>query len=101
MNIFNIMVDKDSAASIEKNGENAGHSYTDQEREWAQAALAEFNRGNYATCLQNLAKLETSCGQDVKLVHNKAVAEYFRSELRRNDQFKKILHTVSSQVCHA
>lgn len=99
------MVDKDSSpVSSDKSGNgNAGDavspSFTDQDRELAQIALAEFNNGNYGACLQSLSKLEATCGQDLKLGHNKAVAEYFKSDLRKTNQFKKSFDALCSQVC--
>lgn len=95
------MGDKESANSGDnKNGsESSNHNFTDQDREIAQSALSEFNNGSYSACLQNLMKLEASCGQDIKLGHNKAVAEYFKSELRKTDQFKKTFSALCGQVC--
>lgn len=94
------MSDKEPAnVGDSKNGsDSSNHSFSDQDREIAQIALSEFNCGNYAACLQNLMKLEASCGQDVKLGHNKAIAEYFKSELRKTDQFRKSFSSLCAQV---
>lgn len=93
------MVDKESSGSGDRNGgDSVGYCFTDQDREIAQCAAADFNRKNYSACLQNLVRLEASCGQDVKLVHNKAVAEYFKSELRKTDQFKKSFSAVCAMA---
>lgn len=99
-----MMVDKDSSSvSSDKSGNgNAGDivlpSFTDQDRELAQAALSDFNNGNYGACLQSLTKLEATCGQDLKLGHNKAVVEYYKSELRKTNQFKKSFDALCSQA---
>ncbi|KAE8748117.1 hypothetical protein FOCC_FOCC005120 [Frankliniella occidentalis] len=93
------MVDKDSPVSGDKNGgDSTGYSFTEQDREVAQLALSEFNKGNYTSCLQSLLKLEASCGHDVKLVHNKAIAEYYKSELRKTDQFRKVVNSLCAQA---
>lgn len=92
-------MDKDAPGAGDKNGsDSSDHCFTDQDREIAQCALADFNRGNYSTCLQNLTKLEASCGQDIKLLHNKAVVEYFKSELRKTDQFRKSFNALCAQA---
>lgn len=54
-------------------------------------------RGNYIACLQQLNKLD-SRNNDYKVVHNKAVAEYYKSDLKKTDQFKKALHGVFVQA---
>ncbi|XP_034235637.1 CCR4-NOT transcription complex subunit 10 isoform X2 [Thrips palmi] len=98
------MVDKDSSpVSSDKSGNGnsadvVSPSFTDQDRELAQAALLEFNNGNYGACLQSLTKLEATCGQDLKLGHNKAVAEYFKSDLRKTNQFKKSFDALCAQA---
>ena len=71
---------------------------SDQEKDWAQAALTDFNRGSYGTCLQNLTKLEAARPQDTKVAHNKAIAEYYKSDLKKTDQFRKNMNLVCSQV---
>ncbi|XP_049815673.1 CCR4-NOT transcription complex subunit 10 [Schistocerca nitens] len=71
---------------------------SEQEREWAQAALADFNKGNFSSCIQYLAKLEAARPQDIKVLHNKAVAEYYKSELKKTDLFRKNMNLVCSQA---
>ncbi|XP_067004724.1 CCR4-NOT transcription complex subunit 10 [Anabrus simplex] len=71
---------------------------SDQERDWAQAALADFNKGSYGSCLQYLGKLETARPQDTKVLHNKAVVEYYKSDLKKTDQFRKNMNMVCSQA---
>ncbi|GLH02442.1 CCR4-NOT transcription complex subunit 10 [Gryllus bimaculatus] len=71
---------------------------SDQERDWAQSALADFSKQNFGSCLQNLGKLESVRPQDVKVQHNKAVAEYYKSELKKTDQFRKTMNSVCSQA---
>lgn len=71
---------------------------SDQERELAQIALADFNKGSFGSCLQHLTKLESSRPTDTKVAHNKAVVEYYKSELKKTDQFRKNMNLVCSQV---
>ncbi|KAJ9588355.1 hypothetical protein L9F63_018281 [Diploptera punctata] len=71
---------------------------SDQEKDWAQTALADFTRGSYGTCLQNLTKLEAARPQDTKVLHNKAIAEYYKSDLKKTDQFRKNMNIVCSQA---
>ncbi|PSN45792.1 CCR4-NOT transcription complex subunit 10 [Blattella germanica] len=71
---------------------------SDQEKDWAQAALTDFSRGSYGTCLQHLTKLEAARPQDTKVAHNKAIAEYYKSELKKTDQFRKNMNLVCSQA---
>jgi CCR4-NOT transcription complex subunit 10 len=71
---------------------------SDQEKDWAQTALTEFNRNSYSSCLQYLLKLEASRPQDTKVAHNKAIVEYYKSDLKKTDQFRKNMNLVCSQV---
>ncbi|GFG36368.1 hypothetical protein Cfor_01996 [Coptotermes formosanus] len=71
---------------------------SDQEKDWAQVALADFNRSSYSTCLQHLIKLEAARPQDTKVAHNKAIVEYYKSDLKKTDQFRKSMNLVCSQA---
>lgn len=82
----------------ERGNNETGGTISEQERDWAQTALADFNRGSYAACLQNLSKLEASRPHDTKVAHNKAVAEYYKSDLKKTDQFRKNMNMVCAQV---
>lgn len=90
------MAEKESGK--EKKAESTTAPITDQERDWAQTALVDFTKGSYGSCLQNLSKLETSRPQDIKVLHNKAVAEYYKSELKKTDHFKETITAVCSQA---
>ncbi|KAK7076165.1 CCR4-NOT transcription complex subunit 10, partial [Halocaridina rubra] len=71
---------------------------TDTERDLAQAALAEFNKSNYQTTLTLLNQLQESRPKDPKVLMNKAVAEYYRSDLKKTDAFRKQLVEICSQA---
>lgn len=90
------VVEKDGV-SPDKGG-NENNTISEQERECAQVALTEFNRGNYALCLQTLNKLESLRPSDVKVIHNKAVVEYYKSDLKKTDQFRKNLNLIYTQA---
>lgn len=44
-----------------------------------------------------MAKLEATWTHDSKVAHNKAVAEYYKSSLKKTDQFRKNLANLRSQ----
>lgn len=88
---------------------------SDQERDYAQNALNEFNkyvpvlcknifvdifgccRGNFGASLQNINKVEGR-PNDFKVAHNKALAEYYKSDLKKTDVFQKSLNIIFNQV---
>jgi CCR4-NOT transcription complex subunit 10 len=92
------MAEKEGEVEKAKVEAPAAQVISDQEKEWAQAALTEFNRNSYSSCLQYLLKLEASRPQDTKVAHNKAIVEYYKSDLKKTDQFRKNMNLVCSQV---
>ncbi|XP_031345122.1 CCR4-NOT transcription complex subunit 10 isoform X1 [Photinus pyralis] len=80
----------------EKEEEKSMDCVSDQEREIAQLALSEFQKGNYSACLQNIHKLEVRTF-DLKVAHNKLVAEYYKNDLRSTETFQKNLAAFYSQ----
>lgn len=79
---------KDSAASV----------ITDIERDLAQSALSEFQKGSYMSCLTYLNKLEILRPTDLKVTHNKVVVEYYKSDLRRTELMRKSLNAICGQI---
>ncbi|XP_076267943.1 CCR4-NOT transcription complex subunit 10 isoform X1 [Rhynchophorus ferrugineus] len=77
--------------------EKGSHLISDQERDLALNASTEFKKKNYSACFQIINKLETSRPNDFKVVHNKAVVEYFKSDLYKTEQFQKNLTNVCQQ----
>jgi len=73
-----------------KGDKNPGNS----EKELAAKAKSEFNKGNYSACLQLLEKLPSDKNGDLKLTHNKAVAEFYKGGLKKTEAFQKALKTV-------
>jgi CCR4-NOT transcription complex subunit 10 len=92
------MAEKEGEVEKAKVEAPAGPVISDQEKDWAQAALTDFNRNSYSSCLQHLLKLEASRPQDTKVAHNKAIVEYYKSDLKKTDQFRKNMNLVCSQV---
>jgi len=71
---------------------------TEQERELAQRANTEFDRGEYESCLSMISHLAETRGHDLKVIHNQAVAAYYKSGMTRTDEFKSALNDVYSKV---
>ncbi|CAG9821316.1 unnamed protein product [Phaedon cochleariae] len=69
---------------------------TDQERDIAQNAISEFKKKNYIACLQFLNKLENR-NNDLKVIHNKAILEFYKSDCKKTDLLQKNLTTICNQ----
>lgn len=84
----------------ESNGKGTAANITDQERDLAQQALAEYEKKNYKTCLEHLRRLEEARPNDPKVLHNKAVVEFYESGLCTADKFQKSIIDVCKQVIY-
>ncbi|KAG7211993.1 hypothetical protein KM043_011189 [Ampulex compressa] len=71
---------------------------TEQERELAQNALSEFQKGSYSTCLSYLNKLEIIRPKDLKVMHNKVVVECYKSDLKKIEILRKSLNAICGQM---
>ncbi|XP_043784523.1 CCR4-NOT transcription complex subunit 10 [Apis laboriosa] len=71
---------------------------TEQERELAQNALSEFQKGSYANCLSYLNKLETLRPKDLKVMHNKVVVECYKNDLKKTELLRKSLNAICGQM---
>ena len=60
--------------------------------------LQDFEKSNYDGANGFLAKIAANRSQDPKVIHNKAVVNYFKSGLRRTDEFKVHLLDVCNKV---
>ena len=85
-------------SSDERRGSNPP-DFSDQEQELAQNALTEFEFGRYDTCLGCLARLEDLRPKDLKVAHNKAVTEFYKSGCEKTDDFLKALNNIKKKVC--
>ncbi|KAJ8679261.1 hypothetical protein QAD02_015048 [Eretmocerus hayati] len=72
---------------------------SEQERELARNAQLEFARGEYAACAAHLAKLEQLRPHDLKVAHNRLLAEYHRSnEPSRTEHLAKGLGSLGANA---
>lgn len=77
--------------------EAATSNLSEQERELAQLALSEFQRESYTNCLTHLNKLEALRPKDLKVTHNKLIAEYFKGDLKKTELTRKSLNAICGQ----
>lgn len=67
---------------------------TEQERDLAQNALAEFKKRSFTNSLNHLNKLEVLRPKDLKVMHNKVIVEYYRSDLKKTELARKSLNAI-------
>ncbi|XP_076248278.1 CCR4-NOT transcription complex subunit 10 isoform X2 [Calliopsis andreniformis] len=70
----------------------------EQERELAQNAYSEFQKGSYATCLSYLNKLEALRPKDLKVMHNKVIVECYKNDLKKIDLVRKSLNAICGHM---
>lgn len=88
-----------SEMSLEQKGK-ISPDFSDQEEELARNALTEFEGFRYDTCLYFLSKLEDIRPKDTKVLHNKAVAEFYKSGCTKTEEFLKALHAIKKKMNH-
>ncbi|XP_076547685.1 CCR4-NOT transcription complex subunit 10 isoform X2 [Osmia lignaria lignaria] len=71
---------------------------TEQERELAQNAVFEFQKGAYTSCLSYLNKLETLRPKDLKVMHNKVIVECYKNDLKKTEVLRKSLNAICGQM---
>ncbi|XP_035678985.1 CCR4-NOT transcription complex subunit 10-like [Branchiostoma floridae] len=71
---------------------------TDEERELAGKALLQFESGKYDAALNTISRLEETRQNDHKVLHNRAVVEFHKSNCTKTDEFRQRLQTVCSQL---
>ncbi len=71
---------------------------TENEMELAKLAKEGFDGHRYESCLSSLNKLQECRGNDGRVAHNRAVAQYLLSNLTLTDGFRKALVSVDTQV---
>jgi len=95
-----MMADAKQAEDVE--APTSSHSLpatSEQDRELALRATHEFDCGDYESCLATISKLAATRGHDLKVMHNHAVAAYYKSGLTKTDEFKRALAELHSKVC--
>lgn len=78
--------------------QNKDSVISEQERDLAQNALLEFRKGSYVLCLSYLNKLESLRPMDLKVMHNKVVVEYYKSDLKKTELMRKSLIAICGQM---
>ncbi|XP_023227229.1 CCR4-NOT transcription complex subunit 10-B-like [Centruroides sculpturatus] len=71
---------------------------SDQEKELASLSYQAFEKGKYEDCLLSLSQLIATRSNDLKVYHNKAVAEYYSSDFINTNDFQKILVDICNQA---
>ncbi|XP_052063394.1 CCR4-NOT transcription complex subunit 10-like [Mytilus californianus] len=69
-------------------------SVTEPQKQIASQALQEFEKKNYGACCNLTHKLFVERSMDPKVVHNKAVAEFYQSGFLTTDEFRQSLDKV-------
>ncbi|XP_046842122.1 CCR4-NOT transcription complex subunit 10-like [Xenia sp. Carnegie-2017] len=72
--------------------------FSDHAQELARMAFVEFKCERYDSCLSHLSKLKELHPTDLKIEHNKAVADYYRSGCKKTDDFLKTLNGVMKKM---
>ena len=71
---------------------------TEQQKELAQQAMAEFEKGQYSQCAKIMSQLAGARPTDVKVVLNRSVALFYQSQMKQVDEFRHNIHTVFNMV---
>lgn len=84
------MCDEDDNDSRKASSETVSSYQTvpDADRETASIALQEFEEGKYEQCLSTLKKLLLKRPQDVKVLQNICVTEYYLSNCKNTETFR-------------
>ena len=93
------MADAKQAEDAEAPMSHSLPATSEQDRELALRATQEFDCGDYDSCLATITKLAATRGHDLKVMHNQAVAAYYKSGLTQTDEFKRALADLHSKVC--
>lgn len=70
----------------------------DADREMASIAHQEFEDGKYGQCLATLRKLQFKRPQDLKVLHNISVVEYYCSNCKETETFRKNVLDICKQA---
>ncbi|XP_055595333.1 CCR4-NOT transcription complex subunit 10 [Uranotaenia lowii] len=71
---------------------------SDHERELEVIAFNEFQKADYRACQQTLAKLRKTQDGNPKVIHNRAVVDFYLSDLCRYDQFRKTMIQITELI---
>ncbi|GAB0100625.1 CCR4-NOT transcription complex subunit 10 [Sergentomyia squamirostris] len=73
-------------------------AFKEEDRVLLKESFDEFIRENYENSLKILNKLEDSMGWQHKISHNKAVVDYYRSDLQNHDVFRKKIQQLTGHT---
>ena len=76
----------------------ADSQLSQDELELAMQAGQHYRAQRYESCLTTINRLWERRRDDPRVLHNKAVARYYLSNLTQTDDFRKTLQQVSEQV---
>lgn len=76
----------------------ADSQLSQEELELAMQAGQHYRAQRYESCLTTINRLWERRREDPRVLHNKAVARYYLSNLTQTDDFRKTLQQVSEQV---
>uniref|UniRef100_A0A131XTM8 CCR4-NOT transcription complex subunit 10 n=1 Tax=Ixodes ricinus TaxID=34613 RepID=A0A131XTM8_IXORI len=69
---------------------------SEQEKQLAATATAEFNAGRYASCIEALDKLRALRPTDGKVAHNRAIARFYASGKKNSEELAQDMAEVAS-----
>lgn len=94
------MCDEEENDSRKMSSENISNyqAIPDADREIASIAFQEFEEGRYGQCLNTLQKLLFKRPQDLKVLHNISVVEYYCSSCRQTEMFRKTVLDICKQA---
>ncbi|KAK3085445.1 hypothetical protein FSP39_003407 [Pinctada imbricata] len=87
-------IDMSEQASTELSGMDSPPpipQVTEQQKELAANALQDFEKKQYGSCCNVMHKLIVQRGTDPKVIHNKAIAEFYQSGFLTNEEFRASL----------
>lgn len=77
---------------------SARKTISEQDKQIANTALSYFKLKNFEASLQQLGKLLELRPHDARVSANKAVVEFYTSNLCKTDEFTKLLNTAKKQL---
>lgn len=89
--------DNDSRKTYSENVTNY-QAVPDADREMSGIAHQEFEDGKYGQCLGTLRKLQFKRPQDLKVLHNISVVEYYCSKYKETETFRKNILDICKQA---
>jgi len=92
------MADAKQAEETEASASHSLPATSEHDRELSVRATHEFVCGDYDSCLTTITKLASTRSHDPRVVHNQAVAAYYKSGLTKTDEFKRALVDLNSKV---